>query len=261
MTTLDRAKAETPNGPVSIEICVDSAVSALAAERGGAARVELCANLWEGGVTPGAGLIELVRSRTSIGLHVMIRPRSGDFCYTAEEFEIMQHDILVARKLEADGVVLGLLNPDGSVDVERTRRLVDRARPMNVTFHRAFDTSADLFRALEDICSVGADRLLTSGAQPTALEGASTIATIVKAAHSRIAIMAGGGVRQHNVARIMEQTGVREIHASLKSPSASPMIDRNPRLTLAATPANECQNVQVLEEDVRNLRRAAAGPA
>ena len=260
MTTLDRANAETPNGPVSIEICVDSAASALAAERGGAARVELCANLWEGGVTPSAGLIELVRS-TSIGLHVMIRPRSGDFCYTAEEFEIMQHDILVARKLEADGVVLGLLNPDGSIDVERTRRLVDLARPMNVTFHRAFDMSADLFRALEDICSVGADRLLTSGAQPTALEGASTIATIVKAAHSRIAIMAGGGVRQHNVARIMEQTGVREIHASLKNSIASPMIDRNPRITLAATPANECQNFQVLEEDVRNLRRAAAGPA
>jgi copper homeostasis protein len=258
VTTLDRANAETPNGLVSIEICVDSAASALAAARGGAARVELCANLLEGGTTPSAGLIELVRAKISVGLQVMIRPRGGDFCYTAEEFETMRRDILVAKRLEADGVVLGLLHPDGRVDIQRTRQLVELARPLNVTFHRGFDVSAGLFRALEDICTVGADRLLTSGAEPTALEGAAMIAKVAAAGHGRISIMAGGGIRPHNAARIIEQTGVREIHAGLKRRVASPMTYRNPKASLRTMPGSEYPRFQVLEEDVRNLSRAAA---
>ncbi|MFZ0759102.1 MAG: copper homeostasis protein CutC, partial [Candidatus Sulfotelmatobacter sp.] len=204
---------------IAIEVCVDSVASALAAEQGGARRVELCSNLLEGGVTPSAGLIELVRARTSIGLQVMIRPRGGDFFYTPEEFETMRRDITVARKLGADGVVLGILHPNGRVDTERTRQLVDLARPLSVTFHRAFDMSADLLCALEDVCTTGADRLLTSGGEQTAGQAVEPIAQLVKSARGRMAIMAGGGIDQHNAASIIEQTGVREIHVGLRSPA------------------------------------------
>jgi copper homeostasis protein len=179
---------------ILIEVCVDSVASAVAAERGGAKRIELCGDLIEGGITPSAGMIELVRARVSIALQVMIRPRGGDFYYTDDEFEIMQRDIENARKLGADGVVFGILNADGTVDTQRCQRLVALAQPLNVTFHRAFDMTADLFRALEDVFDTGANRILTSGGQPTALEGLPPIAGLVKAAKGRIAIMPGGGV-------------------------------------------------------------------
>jgi copper homeostasis protein len=244
--------------PVSIEVCVDSVTSALAAERGGARRVEVCSSLLEGGVTPSSGLIELVRARTSIGVQVMIRPRGGDFCYTPEEFETMRCDITVARKLGADGVVLGILRADGSVDIERTRELVERARPLNVTFHRAIDMSADFFRALEDICVTGADRLLTSGGEKTALQAAPQIARLVEAARGRIAIMACGGINDHNAASIIEQTGVREIHVGLRSPVASPMLHRNLQLSMGTAADCEYQRFQVLEENVLSLHRAVA---
>jgi copper homeostasis protein len=244
--------------PVLIEVCVDSVDSALAAERGGAARIELCSSLLEGGVTPSAGLIELVRARTSISLHVMVRPRGGDFCYTPEEFETMRRDILVAKKLKADGVVLGILDVNGNVDTERTRQLVELSRPLRVTFHRAVDMSADLFRALEDVCTTGADRLLTSGGERTAAQAIQPIARLVQAARGRIAIMACGGIDHQNAASIVEQTGVREIHVGLRSPVASPMTRRNPRISMGTAPGLEYRRVQVLEENVRNLHRAVA---
>ncbi len=243
---------------ILIEVCVDSVASAVAAERGGAARAELCSNLLEGGVTPSAGLIELVRARTTIGLQVMIRPRGGDFCYTPEEFETMKRDIMAARKLGADGVVVGILNADGNVDIERTRELVELARPLNVTFHRAFDMSADLFRALESICATGADRLLTSGGQRTALQAVEQIARLVKVARGRIAIMACGGINHRNATSIVEQTGVREIHVGLRSPVASPMLHRNPELSIGAAAECDYQHFQVLEENVLSLHRAVA---
>lgn len=244
--------------PILIEVCVDSVASAVAAERGGARRVEVCSNLLEGGVTPSAGLIEMVRARTAIGLQVMIRPRGGDFCYTPEEFETMRYDVLVAKKLGADGVVFGILNPTGSVDVERTRQLVDLARPLNVTFHRAFDTAADLFRAMEDVCATGTDRLLTSGGQQTAAQAIPSIARLVEAARGRIAIMAGGGIDDHNAASIIEQTGVREIHVGLRSPVASLMLHRNPQLSMGTVPEYGYQRFQVLKENVLNLCRVVA---
>ncbi|MFZ0279666.1 MAG: copper homeostasis protein CutC [Candidatus Sulfotelmatobacter sp.] len=243
---------------ILIEVCVDSVASALAAERGGAGRVELCSNLLEGGVTPSAGQIELVRTRTSIGLQVMIRPRGGDFCYTPEEFETMRRDIVAAKKLGADGVVVGILNADGSVDIERTRELIELARPLNVTFHRAFDMSADLSRALECICATGADRLLTSGGKKTALQAVKQIARLVDAARGRIAVMACGGINDQNAARIIKQTGVREIHVGLRSRVASPMVHRNPEISMGKAAECEYQSYQVLEENVLSLHRAVA---
>jgi copper homeostasis protein len=243
---------------ILIEVCVDSVASAVAAERGGAGRVELCSNLLEGGITPSAGLIELVRARTSIGLQVMVRPRGGDFCYTAEEFETMRRDIVAAKKLGADGVVVGILNADGSVDIGRTRELVELARPLSVTFHRAFDMSADLFRALESVCATGADRLLTSGGAKAALQAVEQIARLVEAARGRIAIMACGGINHHNAASIIEQTGVREIHVGLRSSVASPMLHRNPELSMGTAAECEYQRFEVLEDNVLSLHQAVA---
>jgi len=244
--------------PVLIEVCVDSVASAIAAERGGAARVELCSSLLEGGVTPSAGMIELVRAKTSLGLQVIIRPRGGDFCYSDEEIEIMSHDIETAKNLSADGVVLGVLDAEGNVDVSRTRQLVQLARPLNVTFHRAFDMSADLFRALEDVCGSGADRLLTSGGEQTCLQGVDMLARLAQAARDRVTLMAGGGIGHDNAATIIERTGVNEIHVGLSSPAPSPMLYRNLRVSMGKAPGREYQRMQVLEENVRRLRQAVS---
>jgi len=242
--------------PVLIEICVDSVASAIAAERGGAARVELCSALAEGGVTPSAGMIEAVRSKISIGLQVIIRPRAGDFCYEPEEFEIMRKDVLAAKSRGADGVVLGILEPNGNVDVRRTRELVILAQPMNVTFHRAFDVSADLFRALEDVCLTGANRLLTSGGEQNCLRGAETITRLVETARGRITIMAGRGINDTNAAGIIERTGVAEVHAGMSTHVASPMVYRKARVSMGKAEEREYQRMQVLEENVRKLQRA-----
>lgn len=241
---------------VLIEICVDSVASAIAAERGGAARVELCSGLGDGGITPSAGMIEAVRSKISIGLQVIIRPRPGDFCYEPEEFEIMRKDILVAKDLGADGVVLGVLDPNGNVDISRTRELVALAHPMNVTFHRAFDMSADLFRALEDVCTTGVSRLLTSGGEQNCVRGAETIAKLVEAARGRITIMAGRGISQSNVVSIIERTGVSEIHVGTSTYAASPMPNHNRRVSMGKRRGGEYRRSKVLEENVRKLKLA-----
>jgi len=239
---------------VLIEVCVDSVASAVAAQQGGADRVELCSDLIEGGITPSAGLIEVVRSHVSIGVQVIIRPRGGDFCYTPDEVEIMRRDIALAKELGADGVVLGLLDAEGHVDVSGTCELVELARPLNVTFHRAFDMSADLFRALEDVCATGADRLLTSGGEPKCLQGAETISRLAQAARGRIIIMAGGGIGQRDATAIIKRTGVREIHVGLSTPVPSPMRYRNLKLSMGKVPGREYERVQVLEEHVRSLQ-------
>jgi copper homeostasis protein len=244
---------------ILVEICVDSVTSAVAAERGGARRIELCSDLLEGGITPSAGMLEQVRAKVSIAIQVMIRPRGGDFFYDADEFEIMRRDIAVAKNLGADGVVFGILDADGSVDTGRSRRLVELARPLDVTFHRAFDMSADLFRSLEDVRATGADRILTSGGQPTALQGREVIAELVKAAAGRVAIMPGSGIKAENARRIVTESEVREIHAGLGTSVAGPMRFRTPQLTMGKASDREYQRTVVLEENVRSLCAAVAG--
>lgn len=244
---------------IRVEICVDSVASAAAAERGGAQRVELCSDLLEGGITPSAGLIAMVRERVSIGIQVMIRPRGGDFCFDAEEFEIMRRDVVSAKNLGAHGVVFGILDAEGRVDMERSRELAQLARPLEVTFHRAFDMSADLFQSLEDVCAVGAGRILTSGGQPTALQGLNTIAALVKAAKGRIAIMPGSGIKPENAQRIVAESGVLDIHAGLGTTVAGPMRFRNPQLVMGKAEEREYQRTVVLEENVRRLCAAVSG--
>jgi len=238
---------------VLVEVCVDSVASAIAAERGGASRVELCSSLIEGGVTPSAGLIETARASVTLPVHIMIRPRGGDFYYDEYEFATMQRDIELARNMRADGVVFGILKVDGSIDLARTEQLVRIARPLAVTFHRAFDMTADLLRALEDLCSIGVDRVLTSGGEPTSLLGAETIAQLIKKAEGRITIMPGSGIKPENVGALIRQTGAKEIHVGLRSVAPSPMQFRNPRISMGSSKDREYERSQVLEEDVRKL--------
>ncbi len=212
---------------VLLEVVVDSAQSARAAQEGGARRVELCDNLLEGGTTPSAGMIATVRRSITIGLMVMLRPRGGDFCYSDLEFAAMQHDIQVIRDLGADGVVFGMLTADGAVDAPRTAALVALARPLAVTFHRAFDMTRDPRRSLEDLISLGVDRVLTSGHENTALEGLDLLAELVQQAGTRIVVMPGGGISERNIRRIVAATGVREIHASARKTIDGPMAYRN----------------------------------
>lgn len=245
------------NDPAILEICADSVESAEAAEHGGASRIELCSSLLEGGVSPSAGLISTVRSRLSIDVYVMIRPRGGDFCYSAAEFEAMEQDVLTARQLGANGIVFGILKEDGDIDVARTSRLIEIARPLKATFHRAFDMSRELIKSLADVIHTGADRVLTSGGEQNVEDGLPAIAKLVRAAGSRIAIMAGGGVRESNVHRIIEETGVREIHASVRVQVPSPMRYRNERISMGLAKGREYQRVTVLEERVARLLEAS----
>lgn len=241
------------SAPVLIEVCVDSVASALAAERGGAQRVELCSDLLEGGVTPSLGLLAVVRSKVSVGVHPIIRPRPGDFCYSGAELEIMRRDIEAAKAEGADGVVLGILKTNGTVDVERTRQLVEFARPLPVTFHRAFDVSADLFRALEDVYATGANRILTSGGEQECVQGIPTIAKLVQSARGRVSIMAGGRIGIRDAAAIVENTGVSELHVGLATPVSSLASPNSRRLSLGKAQGREFQRTQVMEESVRSL--------
>jgi copper homeostasis protein len=194
------------------EICVDSVEGVRAAQAAGAARVELCASLLEGGITPSRGMIRAARAVPGIGMHVIIRPRGGDFLFSDAEFAAMAADIETAKAEGADGVVIGQLTADGLVDVERTRDLMTLARPMAVTFHRAFDMTPDPFAALETLIGLGIDRVLTSGQEASVLEGLPLIAELVKRAGDRIIVMPGGGITSRNVERIVAAARPKEIH-------------------------------------------------
>ncbi|MDR6737624.1 copper homeostasis protein CutC [Sphingobacterium sp. 2149] len=210
-------------GNYQLEICSNSVASAIEAEKGGATRVEFCQNLENGGTTPSFGQLQLVRKLVSIGIHVLIRPRGGDFLYTETEILEMIADIEICKQLGMDGVVIGMLNADGTVDKVNTLRLVEAARPMDVTFHRAFDRVEDPFRALEDVIDMGIDRILTSGLRNSALAGVSILKELVQQASGRIVIMPGAGVDASNIVHILKETGAVAIHSSAKELHVSEM--------------------------------------
>lgn len=214
------------NQAIALEICVDSVDSCVAAEEGGATRVELCANLFEGGTTPSAGTIREARKHLSIGLHVILRPRGGDFCYSSAEFNSLLYDLQVAKDLGADGMVIGILQPDGTIDRKRMELLVKLARPLTLTFHRAFDMTPDPEQALAEILDLEMDLLLTSGQERSACEGIPLLARLVRQAGDRIRIMPGGGITERNLDRIVQETGVRDVHLTARQRVASPMAYR-----------------------------------
>lgn len=218
-----------------IEVCANSAASCVTAEQGGAARVELCAGIPEGGTTPSYG--EMVTARRAIGIqmNVIIRPRGGDFLYTPAEMQAMLLDIEAAKAAGADGVVFGCLRADGTIDIERNRQLKEAAGNLSTTFHRAFDVCRDPFTALEEIIALGFDRILTSGQEASAPQGAALIAELVRRANGRIIIMPGCGVNEHNVAELARATGAQEFHMSARHRIASGMVYRNDRVSMGGT--------------------------
>ena len=206
-----------------LEICSFDLLSALIAQEAGAHRIELCAGPAEGGTTPGPGLITVARERIHIDVYPIIRPRGGDFLYSEEEFDIMRKEVAYCKQVGCNGVVIGLLHADGTIDKKRTARLVDTAYPLGVTFHRAFDWAVNPFEAMEDIISAGCERILTSGQRPTAPEGADLINQLVRQADDRIIIMPGSGIRADNIAALAEKTGASEFHTSARTKVSSQM--------------------------------------
>jgi copper homeostasis protein len=208
-----------------LEISVESVDAALAAERGGAQRIEFCRNLREGGTTPGCEELRAVRARVSLPIFSMVRPRGGGFFYSEAEFETMKSDVDAAKRFGMDGVVLGLLDSEGRVDVERTKNLVELARPLPVTFHRAFDECGDLRDSLENVIRTGAARLLTSGGKRTAPEALDLLGELVRIAGERLIVMPGSGLHAGNIREAAEKTGAREFHAGLSSVVANPATE------------------------------------
>ncbi|MCX2449803.1 copper homeostasis protein CutC [Pedobacter sp. PLR] len=218
-----------------MEVCANSLSSALAAQEGGAVRVEFCDNLPEGGTTPSYAQLKLAKELLHILVYPIIRPRGGDFLYSDLEFRLMKEDIKICKSLNCDGVVIGILKDDGSIDKARCAELIELARPMKITFHRAFDMCNDLEQGLEDLIELGCERVLTSGAAASALAGATRIKALIKQAAGRISIMPGAGVKTDNIAEIIRITGATEFHASAKHAVKSEMQFRNPNLSMGTS--------------------------
>jgi copper homeostasis protein len=232
-----------------LEICCFNIQSALIAQHAGAHRVELCADPTDGGTTPGFGLIKTAREKLKIQLYPIIRPRGGDFLFNEEEFEIMLNDVSLCKQLGCDGMVIGMLNADGTIDKKRCAKLVELAYPLGVTFHRAFDRSANPFEALEDIISIGCERILTSGQKPTAIEGATLLNELIRQADSRIIIMPGSGVRANNIIELKEKANAEEFHTSARTFEKSTMqfINEKMKDDNSYTIADENEITEILQ--------------
>lgn len=219
---------------IEMEVCANSVTSAIEAQLGGAKRVELCASLTEGGTTPSYSEIVMSKKMLDIEVYPIIRPRGGDFLYSALEFELMKEDVRLCKSLGCEGISTGILTNDGKVDKIRCAELFELASPMKVTFHRAFDMTDNLQEALEDIIALGAVRILTSGGKSSALEGAAVLSKLIEQADGRISIMPGAGVNINNLAEIISITGAKEFHASARLVVSSDMTYRNDALNMGA---------------------------
>lgn len=236
-----------------IEIATSDFLTTQSAVEGGADRIELCANLAEGGTTPSYGHIKKCRETFDVLIYPIIRPRGGDFLFNDEEFDIMLQDVRLCKQLGCDGVVIGLLNRDGSIDKKRSSQLVEAAYPLGVTFHRAFDRCRDPFEALQELVEIGCERILTSGQRPAAPGAAELIAQLNKAADDRIIIMPGSGVRKENIRQLAEQTGCVEFHSSLRGKASSQMDFIH---TAFAGSDDDYMNNAINPQDVIDFRNA-----
>ena len=238
-----------------LETCVDSVESALAAERGGADRLELCSNLIIGGTTPGVCLFEEIRERSDMCIHVLIRPRFGDFCYSEDEFRVILREIRCFRKLGADGVVIGILKPDGALDMARMRRLMEESGDMSVTLHRAFDVCADPFEAMDQAKELGIDTILTSGQKNHCLEGKELLKQLVSRENGQITIQVGAGVDARTIREIQPYTGARAFHMSGKEILESPMVYRKEGVSMGLPSFSEFEIFRTQEENIRQARK------
>jgi copper homeostasis protein len=241
---------------INMEVCANSVTSALAAEQGGASRVELCANLGEGGTTPSYGEIAMAKKLLRIDVFPIIRPRGGDFLYSDLEFELMQEDIKICKSLKCEGIVTGILTANGKVDRERCAVLIKLAKPMAVAFHRAFDMTDNLEEALEDLIELGFVRVLTSGGKASAAEGAAVLEKLVLQAGDRIAVMPGAGIHTDNIASLIAQTGAKEFHGSARKKAGSAMIYRNNQLNMGLD-SEEYQTLVTDADEVKKLLELA----
>lgn len=245
---------------LTFEVCVDTAMGAEAAEAAGADRVELCANLLEGGTTPSAGSVAWLRDKLGIDVMVLIRPRGGDFVYSDGETEVMLRDIESVKRAGVTGVVIGALCPDGSLDLPVVRAMVEAARPLQVTFHRAFDMCVDPDAALEQLVDLGVDRILTSGRKDSAADGIATLARQVEIAGDRISIMPGGGILEGDIRRVIEESGAHEVHFAAAVTRESPMQFRNPECTMGGgSIPGEYDRVVTDEHRIREYIRLGSG--
>lgn len=244
---------------MTLEVVVYNIDSAIRAQEGGADRIELCDNPGEGGTTPSYGTIEVVRKALNIDVFVMIRPRGGDFLYSADEFYGMKRDIYQSQRLSVDGVVFGILTAEGRIDKVRCKELIEKSRPLKVTCHRAFDMTRDPAEALEDCIEVGFDRILTSGGFSKAIEGAEGIAKLVQQAAGRISIMAGSGVNEEVVSEIVGITKVKEVHFSAMKMIPGKMEYRNEKLSaMGSSEGGEYVYRTVDPQIVKNIRKLIA---
>lgn len=236
-----------------LEVCAGDIGSVKAASTGGAARVELCSALEVGGITPSDGFITEALKVGGVKVHVLIRPRNGDFLYDDDEIECMARDVKIARELGAHGVVIGALTTDGNVDIEACKRILRHADSMNVTFHRAFDLCRDPFKAIDEICSLGCNRILTSGQAPSAEAGVELLSKLNDYAHGRLKILAGGGINPSNAAKIIQATGISEVHASARSKMPSKMQYRRDGVAMGAPDSDEYSRATTSAEIVKRI--------
>lgn len=234
---------------ILFEACVDSLSSAVNAEIAGADRIELCADLVEGGITPSFATIKLAVDILKIPVNVLVRPRGGDFLYSESEYEVLKQDVVVCRELGVNGIVIGVLTEDGEIDFVRTKELIELAGKMSVTFHRAFDMTRDPEKSLMALIDLGVDRVLTSGQEADVQKGISTLKKLVEKAEDKIIIMPGGGVTENNIKEVVEQTGVKEIHASAREKVKSRMKFVNPKTSMSDSKTMEEYDLMVTSAD------------